>query len=128
MDITIEIERLVVVVRLWRLVHEISHGVFRQIEVGGLAVRLSADDHVHPAAAGASAEQACHYGFTPGHISRKEWLPIAHRAAIDLRHRRCLRAGEAICAIGAWAADGNVTPRVEVALARIVDQTVFEAV
>ena len=128
MDVTIEIERLVVVVGLRRLVHEISHGVFRQIEVGGLAVGLCADDHIHPAAGGAAAEQACHYGFTAGHVSREERLAIAHRAAIDLRHRGCLRAREAVWAIAARAADGNVAPRVEVALARIVDQTVFEAI
>src|SRR4029077_2906245 len=102
-------------------------GVFRQIEVGGLAFRLCTDDHVHPAAAGASAEQACYYGFTAGHVSRKEWPAIAHWAAIDFCYRRCLRARQAICAIGG-AADGNVPPRVEVALARIVDQTVFEAI
>src|SRR5437867_13318335 len=39
-----------------------------------------------------------------------------------------LRLREAVGSIRARAADGNVTSRVEVALSRIIDQTVFESV
>ena len=108
--------------------HEISHRVFRQIEVGGLAIRLRADNHIHPAAATAPTEQTGHYRLAAWHVAWEERLAVAHGAAIDLRDRCCLRAREAVRAIGACAADGNVTSRIEVALPWIIDQTVFQAI
>src|SRR5262249_31587725 len=98
------------------------------IEVRGFAVRLRADDYIHPTAAGATSKQAGRYRFAAWHVTREERFAITHGTAIDLGNRRGLRRGKAIGAISPCLADGNIASRIEIALARIIDQTILKTV
>src|SRR5208337_168975 len=104
----VEVEGLVVVIRLRWLGYQILQYAFRQIEVRGFTVGLRGDDHVQPSATRAAAEKARHHGFAAGHEAREEGLAVAHRTAVDLRNRRCLFGGEAVRAVRTRAAKRDV--------------------